>query len=459
LKSLLHRLLKLTLITDRCPTSVWKQTMAVFISLFLPLAFSIYAFILLSEFKNTSRTAMKKLVNFTTAILTLFASNIVFSHGVIPVSEPADKDRLIQFPDTKKYKTIVLDPHTHSTFSDGEVWPTIRIGEALKDGLDAIAITEHLEWQPHLADIPHPDRNRAYNIALKANGKNDLIVIPGSEITRNAPASHINALFISDANKLIRNFEPKDPSDTRAYYNAASKWPPQEVVNAANEQGAFLFWNHAWWGQDFPNGIPIVPEFHISNAKNKLIHGIEIANGGSYSEEAFQIGLDLGLTLMGVSDVHGLIDWDYSPDEGGHRPVTLVLAKSRSQASVREALFDGRTVVWFKNLLVGHREHMDELLSASLDVTNASYSGKSKVLSMEIKNVSDVNFQLKNKTDYTFIGDADILEIKQHETSEIRVKTGTRRKRIDLQFEVLNALVKPKQHAEVYLGSKIRVLN
>jgi hypothetical protein len=38
----------------------------------------------------------------------------------------------------------------------------IRVEEALRDGLDGIAITEHLEWQPHLKDIPHPDRNRAY---------------------------------------------------------------------------------------------------------------------------------------------------------------------------------------------------------------------------------------------------------------------------------------------------------
>ena len=62
----------------------------------------------------------------------------------------------------------MLDLHTHSVFSDGHVWATIRVSEALRDGLDGLAITEHLEFQPHLADIPHPDRNRAYEEALFA---------------------------------------------------------------------------------------------------------------------------------------------------------------------------------------------------------------------------------------------------------------------------------------------------
>ena len=45
----------------------------------------------------------------------------------------------------------------HSVFSDGSVWPDIRVEEAKKDGLDVIAITEHLEYQPWKDDIPHPN--------------------------------------------------------------------------------------------------------------------------------------------------------------------------------------------------------------------------------------------------------------------------------------------------------------
>ena len=41
--------------------------------------------------------------------------------------------RVIKFPDIEGYKTIKTDFHMHSVFSDGNVWPTIRVQEALLD--------------------------------------------------------------------------------------------------------------------------------------------------------------------------------------------------------------------------------------------------------------------------------------------------------------------------------------
>ena len=60
---------------------------------------------------------------------------------------------------------LSTDLHIHTVFSDGAVWPSIRVEEARREGLDLIALTEHLEYQPHEEDIPHPDRNRSYAIA------------------------------------------------------------------------------------------------------------------------------------------------------------------------------------------------------------------------------------------------------------------------------------------------------
>ena len=75
--------------------------------------------------------------------------------------------RKLKFPDIPGYKTLKCDFHQHTVFSDGSVWPDIRVQEALLDGLDAISLTEHLEYQPHKDDIPHPDRNRSYDITIK----------------------------------------------------------------------------------------------------------------------------------------------------------------------------------------------------------------------------------------------------------------------------------------------------
>ena len=111
--------------------------------------------------------------------------------------------RKLKFPDIPGYKTLKCDLHQHTVFSDGSVWPDIRVQEALMDGLDAISLTEHLEYQPHKDDIPHPDRNRSYDIAIKEAASHDLVIVKGSEITRKMPPGHCNAVFLSDCNKLL----------------------------------------------------------------------------------------------------------------------------------------------------------------------------------------------------------------------------------------------------------------
>jgi 3',5'-nucleoside bisphosphate phosphatase len=385
--------------------------------------------------------------------LTCLLTHSAFSHGKAS-RPPEDVAREITFPDTAAYKTLVFDPHTHSVFSDGHVWPRIRVGEALRDGLDAMAVTEHLEYQPHLEDIPHTDRNRSYDEATAAAAGTDLMVIPGAEITRSAPASHMNAVFIQDANKLYSVPASDTPYSPTEYRDLANAWPAQNAVQAANDQGAFVFWNHSWWSPDFPNGIPVIPDFHKNNARDGLLHGIEIANGANYSEEAFQIALDYNLTLIGVSDIHNLIDWDYEPHKGGHRPVTLVLANERTADSMKEALFDGRTVVWFKNWLIGLEPNLQPLLKASLTITEATY-GKSEILTVKITNHSDADFHLKNLSPYGFHNHGRTFIIPQHHTEEIMVKTGDKVDKVSLKFEVLNAFTAPQKTAMLTLEAAV----
>ena len=150
---------------------------------------------------------MKKFLIFSGLYLSAL---FVFSHETIN-GYKSGPDRAISFPDTEDYLTISSDLHTHSVFSDGHVWPNIRVAEALKDNLDSIAITEHLEYQPHTKYIPNVDRNDAYKEALEAAADSDLIVISGSEITREMPPGHLNAVFINDANDLFNLDRTKLP--------------------------------------------------------------------------------------------------------------------------------------------------------------------------------------------------------------------------------------------------------
>jgi 3',5'-nucleoside bisphosphate phosphatase len=385
-------------------------------------------------------------------LLAFIAPGLVMAHEEATVPATADAERIIAFPDTAEYLTLVADLHTHSVFSDGHVWPRTRVEEALRDGLDALAITEHLEYQPHRADLINSDRNRAYDIAaLSAQGQ-DLIVIRGSEITREMPVGHINAVFITDANALFSEpAEAKGIVDADAYDTLVSGWPAENALEAANAQGAFLFWNHPDWTAQAPDGITRPTPFHLEAIANQQLHGIEVANTYGYSEEAFQVALDQDLALIGVSDVHELIDWDYEPYKGGHRPVTLVFAKERSSSGIRDALFARRTVVWYKNLLLGRQEHLLPLLQASLRAVDAKYVAETLTVQFTLVNDSDARLLLDNRSEFTFLDSGDLIEVLPHGSIELVVKPRAQVDSIALEFTVLNALIAPKQAVTITL--------
>ena len=362
-----------------------------------------------------------------TSWMLLFSITILFAQN-------ADDKRKINFPDIPGYKTLLCDFHQHTVFSDGSVWPNIRVYEANKDGLDAISLTEHLEYQSHKEDIPHHDRNRSNEIAAKVAEDSELIVINGSEITRSLPPGHANAIFITDANKLLVD----DPID---------------VFKEAKNQGAFTFWNHPNWIAQKENGIAELTEMHDMLIEEGLLHGIEIVNEHTYSDEALEIALDNDLTILGNTDVHGLIDWDFNIHHGGHRPITLVFAKEKSAEAIKDALFGGRTAVWFNNTLIGRIEFIQPLLEESILIKDVkslnSYEGESLVTVVSLENNSDVEFILRNNSNFTLHRNADIVIVKPNEVTNIEVKTVEKMSKFNINFEVLNVVTSPNEHPEV----------
>jgi len=51
----------------------------------------------------------------------------------------------IFLPKVNGYNVYKADLHTHTLYSDGSVMPSFRVQEAWQQGLDIIAITDHLE--------------------------------------------------------------------------------------------------------------------------------------------------------------------------------------------------------------------------------------------------------------------------------------------------------------------------
>ena len=398
-------------------------------------------------------------------ILLLFLFSVdIFSVGeVFVINDYKDMDRIINFPNTEKYKVIVADLHTHSVFSDGAVWPNVRVEEAVRDGIDLLAITEHLEYQPHIDDIPHPDRNRSFDIAEDIAKNKDLTVINGAEITRMFPPGHINAIFIEDANKLIYLDEAKIseakeilkevPEESLTNYDdlswledaaLASLWPVKSALIEARNQNAFTFWNHPAWSSEEFIGQPMLREIHKEFFRDNLLHGIEVANGDGYSEEAFRIALEYGLTVIGTSDVHGLIDWDYPSSIGAHRPVTLILSESNSIDAIKSSLFSGKTVVWFKNNLIGLENNILELTNSYLKAKKVEILENSDIARVEIENVSDMRFIIQVLDQSSVVNESNLIEIAPNEKTVLQIDNGIDKGSLDVK--ILNAFIAPNKN-------------
>lgn len=354
-------------------------------------------------------------------------------------------DRAMHFPDAPDGSRILsADLHTHSVFSDGHVWPSIRVEEADRDGLDALALTEHLEHQPKSADIPHPDRNRSYQVAKSeaaANKIDAVMLINGAEISRGMPPGHVNAVFLEDANKLRVD-------DAEA------------AIVAANDQGAFVFWNHPNWLPQAPDGVAKILPFHQKLIRAGKLHGVEVANGtlDAYSEHALAIALEYNLTILGTSDIHGLIDWTHNGGHGGHRPLTLVLSKDRSPNALKQALFAGRTVAWINDDLIGRTENVDQVFRSCVKIAPKAYLPKSSVLEINLVNSCPLAFTVKNTGARTFHNVTDVVRVDRYGSKMLQVRMQDETKNLRLDLTVLNTQVRPREHLTASLNADVSAL-
>ncbi len=346
--------------------------------------------------------------------------------------------RVLVFPDTRDGRRVLsVDLHTHSVFSDGHVWPTVRTWEAQRDGLAAMAVTEHLEYQPRSEDIPHPDRNRSYQVASESAAKLDgaeLIIINGAEITRKLSPGHINAVFIRDANPLL-TIEDRDEDNLE---NAT------QALREAQRQGGFTFWNHPYWGRDFPDGVLVVPEEQKRLFAEGLIQGIEVANGHGYSEATFQVALDHDLVILGTSDIHGLVDYDYDFDAGEHRTVTLVLAREKSAEAIREALVGGQTAALFMGHVIGREPQVRAVVEGALTLVPGTLREDSQVLPLTIRNDSPIRMILRNVGTRRFSNASDIVIVPAHGEVRVNLTATPDPSAVVLPVEVVNAFVGPQ---------------
>jgi len=324
----------------------------------------------------------------------------------------------INIPNLDGYVTLKCDFHIHTVFSDGSVWPTVRIDEAFREGLDAIAITDHIEYRPHKDDLV-ASHNRSYEIARGSAQARGIMLIKGSEITRDMPPGHSNAIFLTNSEAL----------DTPDYMDAFA---------AAKAQNAFIFWNHPCWDSQQPDTTLWFDE-HTKLLSQGLMQGIEVVNSGDYCPEAHQWCLEKNLTMLSNSDVHAPFPI-FAP--GKHRPMTLVFARSATPEAIHEALIDRRTAVYNDEYVIGEEKYLKELFENALEI---NVEKNANAVRITFVNKSDLPFNLK-KTQH----DARLVYFREYtivpngtHTITVRLQDGVTGG--DVNFEVENFLVKPNE--------------
>ncbi len=349
----------------------------------------------------------------------------------------------VRIPDIPGYKTLKCDFHIHTVFSDGSVWPDVRSEEAWREGLDAIAITDHVEYQPHKKDLPS-NHDRSFQIAKPLGDRLRIRVTRGSELTREMPPGHLNAIFLEKV-------------------EAVDKETWREAVQAASSQGAFIFWNHPGWHGQQPDRVARWYPEHSELHEGGMLHGIEVVNARTYYPEAHRWCLDKKLIMLSNSDIHNPLNLDYHVQQGDHRPLTLVFATDSTLEAIKEALFDRRTAVYSGDLLIAEERFLRPIFNESVSIRNPSITvrGQGRAL-VQIENTSEITYRLVRVPEPLELSLPGQIKLQANATVLLEVE-GRRDdldevRQVKIPFIVENLKIEPDKGMPVHLKIEVRFL-
>lgn len=322
---------------------------------------------------------MKKLFLLTAA----FATFATASAQSIYYQDKSNKDMMrhtlrnevlrneIILPKVNGFQVLKSDLHTHTVYSDGNVTPEYRIQEAWTDGLDVIAITDHVEyrrWEGQMVTflkgyMPEGTKGTNTNLVGKSASEEGILsdlnlpcqvakasaeqygltLIPGIEITRDPlTIGHYNALFIKDANTV---------------YDA----DPIVSIKKAREQGAIIMQNHPGWRR---KNLEVI-EFEQKVYAEDLIDGVEIMNGSEFYPIVVDRASEKQMFMAANTDIHSTTSRDYT-SVGQLRNMTLIFAKDKSLDSVKEALMARRTLAYSYGTIAGEEQLVRDFFNACI---------------------------------------------------------------------------------------------
>ena len=309
----------------------------------------------------------------------------------------------IVLPQVNGYNIYKADLHIHTFYSDGHVSPEYRVLEAWHDGLDVLAITEHIEYRSLERDmiefmkgyvkknaeainwnlVAEPadsrglqtDLDMSVRLAQKEAEKFGLTIIPGAEISRTPETTgHFNVLFTTDNDAI---YHPD----------------PIESMKNAKAQGALLIHNHPGWRRPSLDMI----EFEKKLYPMGLLDGIEVMNHLDFYPRALERAKEYGLYVTSNTDMH-TSTYEYYRLNGALRNMTMIFAKDKSLESLKEALKARRTLAYSFGTIAGDEQLLVDFFNASVTCEVIAVDAKGN-RTYELRNNSSLPYSLNLGTD------------------------------------------------------------
>ena len=347
-------------------------------------------------------------------------------------------------PKVNGYNCYTADLHVHTMFSDGDVTPAERVKEAWIDGLDIMAITDHIETRRQEREMlkflkgyspekkgfepinvrcsrgVHADErgivsdlNLSTELA-RAAVKNypGLTIIKGTEISREpVHIGHYCALFTTDNNALYSTDDA-------------------QTIRNARAQGAIITHNHPGWERTSTD----YTEFEKGIYAEGLIDGIEISNGSSFYPEIVRRAIDKKLYMVSATDIHATTASIYGK-ANFYRNMTLIFAKNTSEEEIRKALLSQRTLGYSAGYIIGEKSLLTDFFRASVTAKRVADSSKGAIV--EVANHTSFPYTLRYGT--------RILQLDAMSKISLTVKSA------ELSFIVENMIHVDYQHPTITL--------
>ncbi|CAG8679828.1 18143_t:CDS:2 [Racocetra persica] len=201
---------------------------------------------------------------------------------------------------------ILLDGHSHTTFSDGRMKPEQLLQWAIANGYNAIVVSDHNTIEGALE--AQKIANEKYN--------NQITVIPGMEY-------RIHMQFIGIQSNPFGPFNKPYPTNEEL----------KNMIDQVHEMGGLVTVNHIPWSNktEWRYHDPTLPNHPTRDELYEMgVDGFEIINGNVFDFETYVFAKKHQSLAISGSDVH-------HPSEGAYA-WTLLKAANRTVEGIMSAL-------------------------------------------------------------------------------------------------------------------------